>query len=176
MVAIVFLCEVTTSQTAFAPTFDLHVNCLFLIFVRRSMCMSTASAQLLDKFLISVVERWLLTSLVVVRLVTPTGGGETGSPLPKSGSFISDGRGYFGGRGTAHRPLPHILEVVLLLVSGDFGGRRIGTFPFLLTLPVGTSEEEGQALLLTTSASTSEEEGQAFLLTPSVCTSCVWSR
>ena len=108
--------------------------------------------------------------------VTPTGGGETGSPPPKSGGFISDGRGYFGGRGTAHLPLPHILEVAFLLVSGDFGGGRIGTSPFLLTTPVGTSEEEGQALLLTTSASTSEEEGQAFLLAPSVCNSCVWSR
>ena len=91
--------------------------------------MSTASAQLLDKFLISFVERWLLTSLVVVCLVTSTGGGETGSPPPKSGGFISDGRGYFGGRGTAHRPLPHILEVAFLLVSEDFGGGRTGLPP-----------------------------------------------
>ena len=104
--------------------------------------------------------------------VTPTGGGETGSPHPKSGGFINNGRGYFGGRGIAHRPLPHILEVAFYLVSGDFGGGRIGTSPFLLTMPMSTSEEEGQALFLTTSASTSEEEGQAFLLTPSVCTSC----
>ena len=103
--------------------------------------------------------------------VTPTGGGETGSPPPKSSGFVNDGRGYFGGRGTAHRPLPHILEVAFYLVSGDFGGGRIGTSPFLLATTVGTSEEEGQALLLTTSASTSEEEGQAFLLTASVCTS-----
>ena len=61
--------------------------------------------------------------------------------------------------------------MAFLLVSGDFGGGRIGTSPFLLTLPVGSSEEEGQALFFTTSASTLEEEGQAFLLTPSVCTS-----
>ena len=66
--------------------------------------------------------------------VTPTGGGETGSPPPKSEGFINDGRGYFGGRGIAHRPLPHIFEMAFYLVSGDFGGGRIG-----------------QALLLTTS-------------------------
>ena len=54
-------------------------------------------------------------------------------------------------------PLPHNL-------SGNLGGGRIGTSPFLLTLPVCTSEEEGQALLLTLTTSTSEEEGQVGVL------------
>ena len=113
--------------------------------------------------------------MVVSFMKLPLGWGERLS-TPKPSGFFNDGRGYFGGRGTAHYPLPHILEVAFSLISGDFGGGRIGTSPFLLTLSVSTSEEEGQALLLTTSASTSEEEGQAFLLAPSVCTSCVWSK
>ena len=37
-------------------------------------------------------------------VVRPTGGGEKGSPPPKSNGFINDGRGYFGGRGIAHLP------------------------------------------------------------------------
>ena len=80
-------------------------------------------------------------------------GGETGSPPPKSYGFIFSGRGYFGGRGTAHHPLPHILEMAILLDSGYFGGGRIGTSPFLLTLPVCTSEGEGQAFSLTSTTS-----------------------
>ena len=51
--------------------------------------------------------------------------------------------------------LPNILEMALYLVSGDFGGGRIGTSPFLLATPVSTSEEEGQAFLLALSVSTS---------------------
>ena len=62
-------------------------------------------------------------------------------------------------------PLPHILEIAILLVSGDFGGGRIGTSPFLLTLPVCTSEGEGQAFSLTSTSTTSKEEGQDLLLT-----------
>ena len=108
--------------------------------------------------------------------VTPTGGGETGSPPPQVWRLHQRRLRVLRRKRDCTLPLPHILEVAFYLVSVDFGGGRIGTSPFLLTLPVGTSEEEGQALLLTTSASASEEEGQAFLLTPSVCTSCVWSR
>ena len=66
---------------------------------------------------------------------------------PKSNGFIIGDRGYFGGKGTAHCPLPHMLEMAILLDSGNFGGGRIGTSPFLLTLPVCTSEGEGQAFL-----------------------------
>ena len=126
-------CDVTT----FANSLCSNVRCACqLLFAQFGMFLMPAARQILD---FSLCERWLLTSLVVVCLVTPSGGGETGSPPPMSGGFISDGRGYFGGRGTAHRPLPHILEVAFLLVSGDFGGGRIGTSPFLLTLPVCTS-------------------------------------
>ena len=137
-------------------TFDLHV-----------ICLCPAARQILVFFLLSgnVVPHGCAF------FVTPTGGGGTGSPPPKSGGIISDGCGYFGGRGTAHRPLPQIFEVAFLLVSGEFGGGRIGTSPFLLTLPVGTSEEEGQVLLFINPACTSEEEGQAFLVTSLVCTS-----
>ena len=42
--------------------------------------------------------------MVVKFFITLTGGGETGSPPPKSGGFVNDGRGYFGGRGIAHLP------------------------------------------------------------------------
>ena len=35
---------------------------------------------------------------------TPTGGGEKGSPPPKSSGFVNDGRGFFGGRGIARPP------------------------------------------------------------------------
>ena len=52
MVAIVFKCEVTTLQTAFAPTFDLHVNCpLFVLcatFDVHVNCLCPAARQILD--------------------------------------------------------------------------------------------------------------------------------
>ena len=116
-----------------------------------------------------------LTSPVVACLVTPTWCGEKGSPPPSPAASSTTAAGTSEEEGLHTCPLPHILGMAFYLVSGDFGGGRIGTSPFLLTMPVSTSEEEGQALLLTMSASTSEEEGQAFLLAPSVCTSCTWS-
>ena len=88
------------------------------------------------------------------------------SPSPAASSTTSAGTSEEEGLHTC--PLPNILEMAFFLVSGDFGGGRIGTSPFLLTMPVSTSEEEGQALLLTMSASTSQEEGQAFLVAPMV--------
>ena len=60
-----------------------------------------AARQILD---FSSLSDGCLTSLVVVCLVTPTGGGEKGSPPPKSSGFVNDGCGYFGGRGIAHLP------------------------------------------------------------------------
>ena len=61
--------------------------------------------------------------------------------------------------------------MAISLDSGNFGGGRIGTSPFLLTLPVCTSEGEGQAFSLTSTSATSEEEGQALLLTATMSTS-----
>ena len=83
--------------------------------------MSTASAQLLDKFLISVVERWLLTSLVVVCLITPTGGGEKGSPPPKRWPSTSS-PGTSEEEGLAHSLPPHTAGVY-------FGGGGTGPPP-----------------------------------------------
>ena len=54
------------------------------------------------------------------------------------------------------------------VVSVYFGGGRIGTFTFLLTLTWCFSEEEGQPPPHISPVCTSEEEGQAFLLTISV--------
>ena len=63
------------------------------------------------------------------KFMSPTGGGEKGSPPPKSTGFINDNRGYFGGRGIAHLPSSsHI---------------RDGPLPQLR----GPSEEEGLAPL-----------------------------
>ena len=57
------------------------------------------------------------------------------------------------------RPLPRILEVAFNVISGDFGGGRIGTVSFLLTMTRGSPEGEGQALFLTTTVCSSGEEG-----------------
>ena len=57
--------------------------------------------------------------MVVSFFITPTGGGETGSPPPKSGGFINDGCGYFGGGGTG--PPHNVLEYL--------GGGRTGLPP-----------------------------------------------
>ena len=96
---------------------------------------------------------------------TPTGCGEKGSPPPSPAASFTTAAASSKEEGLHARPPPHILEVAFFLVSGDFGGGRIGTFSFLLTLTRSSSEEEGQALLLTMPMSTSEEEGQALLLT-----------
>ena len=62
-------------------------------------------------------------------------------------------------------------------VAAFFGGGRIGTSPFLLTMSRSSPEEEGQAHLLTNPASTSEGEGQAFSLTLTVRTTTTrWLR
>ena len=63
---------------------------------------------------------WLV--LVVVCL---TGCGEEGSPLPKSVGYFFLSRGFFGGRGIARRPLPHMYEVYFNDVAVYFGGGRI---------------------------------------------------
>ena len=69
------------------------------------------------------------------------------------------------------RPLPRILEVAFNVVSRDFGGGRIGTVTFLLTMTMSFPEGEGQALFLTTTVCSSGEEGQALLLTLPACSS-----
>ena len=114
--------------------------------------------------------------MVVSFVSLPLGVGRKALHLPSPAASSTTAAGTFEEEGLHACPLPHIAEVAFYLVSGDFGGGRIGTSPFLLTLTVSTSEEEGQALLLTMTASTLEEEEKAFLLAPSVCTSCVWSR
>ena len=58
--------------------------------------------------------------------------------------------------GLPARPLPHIFGVHFLCVAAFFGGGRIGTSPFLLTMLRSSPEEEGQAQLLTNPARTSE--------------------
>ena len=49
-----------------------------------------------------------------------TGGGEKGSPPPKSIAYFFMSRGFFGGRGIARRPLPHMYEGYF----NDVGWRR----------------------------------------------------
>ena len=88
----------------------------------------------------------LTSPVVVCFMALPLGGGEQGSPPHKSSGFVNDDRGYFG-------------------------GGRVGTVPFLLTMTRASSEGEGQALFLTTAVCTSGEEGQALLFTFPVCTS-----
>ena len=54
-----------------------------------------------------LISRQTLQHLVVCGcefFATPTGGGEQGSPQPRSSGFVNDGRGYFEGRGIAHLP------------------------------------------------------------------------
>ena len=63
------------------------------------------------------------------------------------------------------------LDVFINIVAVFFGGGRIGTSPFLLTMSRRSPEEEGLALLLILPVCTSEGEGQAFSLTTSVTTS-----
>ena len=129
--------------------------------------------ELLDKFLISLfVQVWLLTWLCV--FITPTGGGETGSPPPKSGGFVNDSREYFGGRGIARLPSSSQLPRVHLRRRCVFRRRKDCTQAFLFTTSACTSEEEGKAFFLTKWASSSEEEGQVLLLAMSVstCSSC----
>ena len=63
----------------------------------------------------------------------PTGGGEKGSPPPKSSGFINKDRGYFGGGGTG--PPPHI-------DGGFFGGGGTGPPPHI----DGTKEQCGDAI------------------------------
>ena len=63
-------------------------------------------------------------------------------------------------------------EVYYNDVAVYFGGGRIAPLAFHHTLPVCTSEGEGQAFSLKTSATSSEEEGQAILLTVSVSIAC----
>ena len=104
-----------------------------LLFVRLSMCMSTASCCMHSRDVLMHLNgrcTWACLCLkrhfccVLVDVTrgcecygTPTGGGEKGSPPPKSSGFINDGRGYFGGRGIARLPsssqfrgglLPHL--------------------------------------------------------------------
>ena len=67
--------------------------------------------------------------------------------------------------------LPHILGVYINIVAVFFGGGRIGTSPFLLTMSRSSPEEEGLALLLILPVCTSEGEGQAFSHTTTVTTS-----
>ena len=58
---------------------------------------------------------WLCVSL----------GWRNGSPLLKFRGFINDSRDYFGGRGTAHHPLPHSFCVYIIAVAVYVGGERI---------------------------------------------------
>ena len=112
-----------------------------------------------------VVERWLFDiTLGCVFYGTPTWGGEKGSPPPSPASSSTLTVGTSEEEGLHARPLPRILEVAFIVVSGDFGGGRIGTLP--------SSSHCRCVLLLTLTASTTEEEGQGFLLVLSVCSLC----
>ena len=67
-----------------------------------------------------------VVDMIVSFFITPTGGGETGSPPPKFGGFVNDGRGYFEEEG---------LHTALFLTSSRWPS---------CSSP-GTSEEEGLA-------------------------------
>ena len=128
-----------------------------------------------------------LVLCLVERLIgcVTTWGGETdrlsSCPPATSASAVTS----LEEEGLHARPLPHILGVYINFVAVFFGGGRIGTSPFLLTMSRCSLEEEGEALLLTNPASSSEGEGQALFLTMSVrsvtacwlCSAgCSWAR
>ena len=101
----------------------------------------------------------LASPMVVSFSSLPLGVGRKALHTPSPATSSTTAAGTSEEEGLHTCPLPHNLEMAFYLVSRVFGGGRIGTSPFLLTTPVSTWEEEGQALLLTMSASSSEEEG-----------------
>ena len=60
--------------------------------------------------------------------VTPTGGGDSALHPPSPAASSTTAAGTSEEEGLHACPLPHIAEVAFHLVSGDFGGGRIGTF------------------------------------------------
>ena len=85
-----------------------------------------------------------LTSPVVVSFIAlPLGVERKALHPPSPGASSTTAAGTSEEEGLHACPLPHIFEVAFCLISGNFGGGRIGTSPFLLTTPVSTSEEEG---------------------------------
>ena len=71
----------------------------------------------------------------------------TPSPSPAASSTTTAGTSEE--EGLHARPRPRMFEVAFYIVSGDFGGGRIGTVTFLLTMMRSSLEGEGQALILT---------------------------
>ena len=101
----------------------------------------------------------------------PTGGGEKGSPPPKSNGYIFMYRGFIGGRGIAHPPSSSHPRCVLQRCRRVLRRRKDWHFSLAPHNSRSSPEEEGQALLLILPVCTSEGEGQAFSLTATVTTS-----